>query len=190
MSEPKVTLGGMDLTEQTVGDLGQPAHPPHEFLAPAKTGFVVNISRDMAVDEGLVAPTAEEAAERNELSAKWRAKRADARRAYPNTKAALDALSDPAVRAVLTLHAPDETGRSVVCSHCYYDTEMGDKQDWPCETVEAIASASDIALPETTVYTEDDTEPYVWREGVKVERFVYKPTFAFCDIGENENDAP
>lgn len=62
--------------------------------------------------------------------------------------AQLRRITEPAVKAVLELHAMvDQTYGDPECAHCYADTEMGDHEDWPCETVTAIANAYGIEMP-------------------------------------------
>ena len=60
----------------------------------------------------------------------------------------LRAITDPAIRAVLDLHAMvEQRYGGPECAHCYRDTEMGDHEDWPCETTRAIANAYGIEMP-------------------------------------------
>lgn len=116
-----------------------------------KYGHVFNISREVALANGLVKPTAQEAAAMEQGRAKWKARLARAREVYTEAKVALDGCTEAATRAVLTLHAPDETGFAVTCSHCR-EGDMADPVEWPCETVRVIADVHSIELPDTIVY--------------------------------------
>lgn len=116
-------------------------------LTPKKMGMVVQVSREQAIDYGYVEPTPEEVAQREALTARYVASSRAAWAEYEVTAAALEAVAEPAVRAVLDLHAPDMNTFDVTCSADVYDSEMGDHETYPCETVRAIANAYGIPLP-------------------------------------------
>lgn len=107
--------------------------------------FAIRMSREMAITLGHIEPTPEERAaidERHRVFVIERNKRAlilEAARVW------LDRIDEPAARAVLDLHKPtDEYGRDV-CAECL---DGDDHSDWPCATVEAIAKACGIEMPE------------------------------------------
>lgn len=119
--------------------------PPVKFK---KNSVAIQVSREMLLDMGIVEPTPEEKAERDErmrLFITERNKRTLIREA---AWAQLRLVKEPAVKAVLELHAMvDKPHGDPECAHCYWDTEMGDHEDWPCETVTAIANAYGIEMP-------------------------------------------
>lgn len=107
------------------------------------------VSREMALDFGLVEATPEEAAEREASAAAFRARCADEWPVYLHALRALDGLDAenyPVARRVLDLHAPVEPGApSPRCSECCRDGDH--PAEWPCATVEAVAGTFGIPLP-------------------------------------------
>lgn len=104
---------------------------------PQKNAIHMRISRELALDYGLVEPTAEELAERDEADRKWQARRQAAQLRKGEILAALDALrtKGDTISAVIAHHAPDEDRR--YCQGC----DMGcscEAADWPCSTVALI----------------------------------------------------
>lgn len=110
---------------------------------------VVPISRELALDYGLVQPTDAERAEALERSRLWRLRTLQAWAVYDLMRPALADLRDPVSRAVLDLHEPDENGVEYAgrCTECHDGGEMGDRLEWPCATVRAVASVHGIETP-------------------------------------------
>lgn len=83
----------------------------------------------------------------------YRARRAAEQQAYADLWSDLLALADvdavqssPVVNAVLQLHAPELSYGTLSCASCW-DGDM-DRMPWPCQTVETIAGAYGIVVPE------------------------------------------
>lgn len=107
-----------------------------------KYGSVVQISRDEAIDHGLVEPTAEERAQRDAWRADYERRKQAATEAWPVFVAALEAVTDPVARAVLDLHKRDGGGCRGENGDGY-----GEPEEWPCLTVLAVAKALGIPVP-------------------------------------------
>lgn len=116
-----------------------------------KVGYETTISREMALDFGLVEPTPEEAEYRAQERAEWAERR---RIGYEETKrylAALDAITDPITRKVLDLHSRDHIDQCAGCDFAGYESEP---PAWPCQTVELIADHHFIATPSLVTFEE------------------------------------
>lgn len=107
-----------------------------------KYGTVVPVSRDTAIDLGMVKPTAEEQAKRDGWAAEYERRKQAATEAWPGFVAALDAATDPVARAVLDLHKREGSGCGGENGDGY-----GEPEDWPCLTVLAVAEALGIPVP-------------------------------------------
>ena len=121
-----------------------------------KRGFTIQISREMALDHGIVEPTEAEKRKRDEEMAAFRAKRAEAQ---PRLRAALNQLDalDGLARAVLDLHNFDRKARySTTCEGCDFAGYEGDPPDWPCRTVDLIAEANGIDLAGFWMYEPEE----------------------------------
>lgn len=112
-----------------------------------KIGAVVPISRAIAIDYGIVEPTAEEAAERAESTRLAEFDRKAAWETYRAAKAALAEIPDELTRHLLDLHMPVGDYR-VTCDGCDVDGYDSEQPEWPCRTVQTIAAHYDIELPE------------------------------------------
>lgn len=117
-------------------------------------GWCIPISRDMALMYGLVEPTAQEAADRARDHERWRAENARTHARMADYAARLDALTDPAARAVLDLHAPvverehPKIPNEPTCAGCDYQGWESEPPSWPCRTVRAVGALHDIHVPE------------------------------------------
>jgi hypothetical protein len=108
-----------------------------------KHGTTVQVSRDMALDYGLVEPTPAEKAQRDAWAAEYAQRKQAATEALPVFVAALDAVTDPVARVVLDLHKDDRGS----CAGDDYSGYEGEPPGWPCRTVEAVAAALGITVP-------------------------------------------
>ena len=106
---------------------------------PQKNAVTMRISRELAIDMGLVEPSPEEQAERAR-SAEEFSKRCDAANLRKGEwLAALAAVTDPALRAVIDLHQLDrEYGAH--CQGCDQGCSC-DLAEWPCSTIVAVLDA-------------------------------------------------
>jgi hypothetical protein len=109
----------------------------------AKVAYTVPVSRQYALDYGLVEPTPEEQRERDAWRAAYDEKRAAATAAWPVFVTALAAVTDPVARAVLDLHAAGD-GR---CSGCDFDGYEAERPAWPCRTTCTVAAVAGVAVP-------------------------------------------
>ena len=115
-------------------------------IDPQKHAIVMNLSRDLALEYGLVEPTERERAEREEWSRKFAERQAAAKLRKGEWLAALASVADPALRAVIDLHDID----GGQCRGCDQGCSC-DLAEWPCSTIKAIldalgADATDIDL--------------------------------------------
>lgn len=117
-----------------------------------KYGYTIPVSRDMAIDFGLVEPTDAEQREREARIAEWRAKK---RAALPRLQAGLDALAalDGIERQILDLHA--RAGST--CEGCDFSGWEGESPEWPCRTVDLIAERHGIDLRDFYLYDPETT---------------------------------
>ena len=137
--------------DETIGPLAEAtAAPPIVFK---KNTIVMSVSREMALDAGIVEPRPEEKAEREESARKWRQKRAEARPGTVAYLAALDGITDQPSRIVLDLHSRG-TSHYPECAGCDYSGYEGEPPEWPCRTVETIAAHHGIATPDLLVFEE------------------------------------
>lgn len=131
---------GTESQDQKVG-------PDQYYPGIQKIAYRVNISREMALMYGLVEPTPEEAAEREEAHREWvieSNKRALIREAAWGH---LRGIAEPALAAVIKLHGLTVTRYGDdVCDHCR-EGDMQDPVDWPCDTIRAICTAYGIEVP-------------------------------------------
>lgn len=110
----------------------------------SKVSHVVPISREMAIDAGLVEPTIEERAELDRQAGEY-VRRATVREVKLDAaRHLLAGLTDPLARDVLDLHSEDDHGE---CEGCDYSGYEGEPPSWPCRTVEAVASRFGVEIP-------------------------------------------
>lgn len=127
-------------------------------LRPFKMNHIaMNISREMAIMEGLVKPTPEEVAQYDADSRLSWERSVREWRVLDDARAALDEIADPVSRKILDLHSPVNAD-SADCAGCPRDRD-GDLEDWPCATVEIIADHYDITLPSGYVGGRPGPEP-------------------------------
>lgn len=112
-----------------------------------KHSVAINLSREMALDFGLVEPTPEEAEKRAQEAREHRAKARASWEVYDAARPALEALTDPIARKVLDLHAADSI-EGPKCQGCDIDGYEAEQPEWPCATVELIADHYGIQLPD------------------------------------------
>lgn len=125
-------------------------------IAPKKFGHIVGISREMAIDFGLVEATEDEKRWRETQAAEWKAKEEAAQPALHDALARLDAL-DGIERAVLDLHSPGKREPWTRCEGCDLGDDCG-PPDWPCRTVCLIAEQHGISLRDFYLYDPTWTE--------------------------------
>lgn len=108
-----------------------------------KVSYVVPVSREQAVEYGLVEPTPEERAEHARVAALAAVRRRTAWATLTRAQAALAAVVDPLSRSLLDLHTHTSEGRPR-CEGCDVEAEQ---PEWPCRTVQEIARHHGIELP-------------------------------------------
>lgn len=116
-----------------------------------KLGASINIGRDMAIDFGLIPPTARERIEQRRAAVKWKAYAEAQQRADNEMAQALSAIPDPVTAAIYSLHAPDDDAYPR-CTGCDFAGSEAEEPGWPCRTVIALAEAHGIP-------TRDDVKP-------------------------------
>lgn len=122
------------------------ALPREAFIPPVmvrKYGTTVQVSRDMALDMGLVQPTPAERAEQEAWRVEYAQRKQAATEALPVFVAQLAAVADPVARAVLDLHKAERGW----CEGDDFGGYDGERPEWPCRTVEAVAAALGITVP-------------------------------------------
>ena len=130
----------MACIDRTVsGDHG----PGCQCIRVLKHSTTVQISRDTALDYGLVQPTEAERVEREAWHAEYEQRKQAAYEAIPVFVAALAAVKDPVARAVLDLHRSG-LGDCRGCEFRGYDAEP---PPWPCSTIVNVAAALGITVP-------------------------------------------
>jgi enoyl-CoA hydratase/carnithine racemase len=98
----------------------------------------LTLSRQQAIEYGIVQETPEEVAQREAATARYRAEAAAARKAAAwGWLDAYRAAPDATARRILAEHRPGADGNWPVCGRCVHeDSEYGDTPaSWPCETV-------------------------------------------------------
>lgn len=137
----------------------KPVQWPMPFLAEAmgqvfdtplmvhRNSIAVRMSRKTMVACGMVEPTPEEQAEMDARHVRYEAERKVRDAAMDKTRVKLAKLRHMVTRAVLELHSESDTYGRATCDHCYDGGDMGDHEDWPCETVRTIAAAYEIEVP-------------------------------------------
>lgn len=118
---------------------GQPARKVRVDFA--VHGSVVQISRSVLIDNGVVEPTAAEQEEMDASSELWEARRATYEAALTAWFAALRSVAGPVGVAMLDVHVADKYGD---CKGCGFEEMAG--IGWPCTTV--LAGAEAAGLPE------------------------------------------
>ena len=113
-------------------------------LTVTKHSTKVQVSRDFALDYGLVQPTEAERVERERWHAEYEQRKQAASEALPVFVAALAAVTDPVARAVLDLHKADGRGD---CEGCEYGGYECEPPEWPCGTTTTIANLLGIPVP-------------------------------------------
>ena len=121
-----------------------------------KIGGIVQISRELAMDEGIIPPTQQYLAKKEALRAKYESERDKASVLLRTALPLLDAIEDPIARLVLDLHQraiyPSTFANPYgywLCFGCEIDGYEAEHPRWPCQTTEAIAKHYGIDLPES-----------------------------------------
>lgn len=118
-----------------------------EPLQVVKWGHWVTYSREQAIEFGIIEPTPEEKAEREERLARYRAEReAEIRTWRLDVLPSLAGVGDRVSRMVLDLHTARIDYSYATCEGC--DAAGADMPDWPCQTVRLVAAHHGIALPD------------------------------------------
>jgi D-alanyl-D-alanine carboxypeptidase len=113
-----------------------------------KTGYTIPISRQMAIDAGIIEPTAEERAEEERAHAEYLA---EVEAAKPQYEAALQTIQlltasdDTHSLAARLLHQHENKGG--VCKACWVSEETW--PTWPCNVVQTIALHYGTPFPDT-----------------------------------------
>lgn len=102
-----------------------------------KIAHCVTISREQAIEYGLVEPTSDEAARMAEDAERHRQLTDAHQAAVADWRSRWDRRSlHPITAVVVDLHAP-------AVGFCHYDNDP-----WPCDTVKAVAAAEGLPYPE------------------------------------------
>lgn len=110
--------------------------------------FVITVSREMALDYGMVEPTPEEAAERAASMAAFLEQQERNRQQFLVAIAGLRGRGG-LTAALLDLHAPDlDADYLVECPGCDFSGYEGEPPSWPCRTIELLADHHGIEIPE------------------------------------------
>lgn len=139
MSEHEMKVGDMSLTNS----------------------FVYTVSREMALDMGMIEPTPEELTERNESSRRFHGEQREKR---AKTLAALASLRgrESLTDAMLDLHSCDtEADWSAECAGCDFGGYESEAPEWPCRTVILLAEHHGVDMPNSLPgrHYEDDFKP-------------------------------
>lgn len=108
---------------------------------------LIPMSREVAIDYGLVEPTAEERLEAEVSRAAYEHRKAEREVRMAAFRADLAVVGDPIARAVLDLHAEQDGVAWTVCRGCDSDGYDAEPPPWPCRTVDAVAEALGIEVP-------------------------------------------
>lgn len=109
-----------------------------------KIRVTIPISREVAIDHGIIEPTPEEQARAEEAAMRWRGWSEQQSAVRARMRDALDALTDPVVRLVLDLHHEADAQ----CQGCDPGDYAESGAEWPCSTVKAIAKHYGIQTDE------------------------------------------
>jgi len=112
-----------------------------------KAHSLIPMSRELAIDYGLIEPTPEERAEAERSRAAYERRKAEQEARTAALRAALAAVTDPIARAVLDLHAEQDGVAWTTCAGCDTDGYDAEAPPWPCRTVDAVAEALGIEAP-------------------------------------------
>lgn len=107
--------------------------------------YTIPLSREQAIDYGFVQATPEEIAERNAAGERFHAEQRALRAAFREPIRVLNN-GRGLVAVMAEMHAPVESDYDVTCKGCPPDRENG-PQDWPCETIGAVAEWARVPLP-------------------------------------------
>lgn len=109
-----------------------------------KISYAIHISRERALEYGLVEPTSSELEQIREYNAKWNAwqDRQDERH-----RLAAEALRSAGEleRRLMDLHSANERGE---CEGCDYSGIEGEPPDWPCRTFALLAEHHGLQIKE------------------------------------------
>jgi hypothetical protein len=105
------------------------------------------ISRELALEYGLVEPTEAERAEMERLAAETERERAEHEAKMAAARAALAGIVEEPARTILDLHCEDEHGD---CDGCEFGGWEAEPPVWPCTTTVTIARHYGIDIPEGT----------------------------------------
>lgn len=120
-----------------------------------QNSIALHVSREMALDHGLVEPTEAERIERRDSLRRFLEREGELWPIQQAAVAALDAITDPLARALLDHHKKAEDSWDDGCEGCDPGSSAESRPEWPCSTVEKIAEAQGITMPEWW----QDTEP-------------------------------
>jgi hypothetical protein len=106
----------------------------------------VPVSREVAIEAGVVEPTPEERAEMDREAAESQRREAEREAKLAAARDQLAAITDPLARATLDLHHEDERGDCEGCDFAGYECEP---PEWPCRTTVLVARHYGIDLGDT-----------------------------------------
>ena len=114
-----------------------------------KYGYALTISREVALESGVIPPTPEEVARWEEQERQWAKRKPKAIAETETFVAALSTITRQPSRAVLDLHSADPANE---CRGCDFAGYEGEPPPWPCRTVEAIAAHHGITTPDLLLF--------------------------------------
>lgn len=119
-----------------------------DFAKIKRSSYTLPISREPAIEHGLVEPTSEEAAkiERDHAESERRAVERKIR--MDAARAQLAAITEEPARTILDLHREDQSHGWSACAGCEYGGYEGEPPDWPCTTVVTTAKHYGIGIPD------------------------------------------
>jgi hypothetical protein len=125
--------------------------PDGEDVLVWKYGTWIRLSREQALDQGIIEPTDEERARHEAARVESRARHRAAQMQYRITIPKLDAITDQPARAVLDLHQRtvepyDRWG--YCCKGCDMEGYEVEEPAYPCRTTRLIAKYYGIELPD------------------------------------------
>jgi hypothetical protein len=150
--------------------------------------YRIAVSRDMAIDYGMILPTPEEIEERNKAGMIFHYAQQSKR---VRALAALRALQKQAgvTSLMIDLHSVDtDADYNTTCKGC--GAGYGeDEPDWPCRTVQVLAKYHDIDLPDDLPgkHYEQEFVPRTVESYKHIDFMTVRPS-TFVDLGMADKD--
>lgn len=133
-----------DEVERMVDDRAAWTQNTTEVTDVTKRGLVIQVSREMLLEHGLVEPTPEERAQMERQHAEAEQRRAEHAAKLTAARVQLAAIVEEPARTILDLHCEDERGE---CQGCEFDGWEAEPPAWPCTTVVTIGRFYGVDVP-------------------------------------------